>query len=110
MESTVMSRCRLVSLVRLVVLAVVVTAPACKANEGTNATADAGHSSAEASLKPIARTTDGAIAIGNLDAVVAGQEKRVAAAPGDATLRAGLVELLLTRGQYIGSIADYERA
>jgi tetratricopeptide (TPR) repeat protein len=105
-----MSRSSLVWIVRLLALALVATAPACKGNGGINAT-DAGHSgAAEASLPPIARTTDGAIAIGNLDAVVAGQEKRVVAAPGDATLRAGLVELLLTRGQYVGSIADYERA
>jgi tetratricopeptide (TPR) repeat protein len=105
-----MPRCPLHSILGLVLIALAATAPACKGNEGRAAT-DAGHpGGAEAGLTPIARTTDGAIAIGNLDAVVAGQEKRVTAAPGDATLRAGLVELLLTRGQYLGTIADYERA
>ncbi len=64
----------------------------------------------EAGLVPIVRTTDGAIAIGNLDGVTSGHERRVAATPGDIALRAGLVDLLLTRGEVLGSIADYERA
>jgi tetratricopeptide (TPR) repeat protein len=67
-------------------------------------------SNPEAGLVPLSRTTDGGIAIGNLDGVIGGQERRLAAQPTDVTLRAGLVDLLLTRGQFLGSIADYERA
>ncbi len=64
----------------------------------------------ESGLAAIPKTTDGAIAIGNLDSQVGGQEKRVENAPGDTTLRAGLVEMLISRGEIVGSIADYERA
>lgn len=64
----------------------------------------------EGALPPLRPTTDGAIAVGNLDAMIRGQERRIQAAPGDVALRAGLVELLLTRGQFLGIIADYERA
>jgi tetratricopeptide (TPR) repeat protein len=64
----------------------------------------------EVTLAPIPKTTDGAVAIGNLDAMIAGHEKRVANAPGDVPLRAGLVELLLSRAQFLGTIADVERA
>lgn len=86
------------------------SATGCSKASTAKDTGDGGSSNVEASLVPIPRTTDGALAIGNLDAVIAGHEKRVAGAPADATLRAGLVDLLLTRGQYLGIIADYERA
>lgn len=65
---------------------------------------------ADAGLAPLPRTSDGAIAAGNLDAMIGGQAKRVESAPGDVSLRAGLVDLLLTRGQFFGTIVDYERA
>ena len=64
----------------------------------------------ESGLEVIPKTTDGAIAIGNLDSQIGGQEQRVENAPGDTTLRAGLVEMLISRGEIVGSIADYERA
>jgi tetratricopeptide (TPR) repeat protein len=112
MEWIAMPRCAPVMLVSIVLLSLVATGAACKGNAGAGASAadGGGDAGAELGLVPLPRTTNGAIAIGNLDAVVAGHEKRVAAAPGDATLRAGLVDLLLTRGQYLGRISDYERA
>ncbi|HSO38310.1 MAG TPA: hypothetical protein VLT33_37535, partial [Labilithrix sp.] len=64
----------------------------------------------ESILAPLSSTTDGDIAVGNLDAMIGGQEQRMKAMPWDPSLRAGLVDLLLTRGQFLGTIADYERA
>ena len=54
------------------------------------------------------RTTDGAIALGNLDAQIAGLERRDARLP--ARVRAQLVDLLSARAQFTGSVADRERA
>lgn len=88
------------------------TAGACKGKGGA-ASGLPGEASAvgvEAGLVPLPRTTAGDLAIGNLDATIGGQQRRVASQPGDTSLRAGLVDLLLTRGQYLGTIADYERA
>ena len=85
----------------------------CKGKAGAKGGTAAGvgsGSNAEGGLVPLSSTTDGSIAIGNLDATVGGQERRLANDPGNFELRAGLVELLLTRGQYLGTIADYERA
>src|SRR5258706_6534070 len=54
-------------------------------------------------------TTDGALALGNLDAEIAGLERDVAKDP--SLDRAGaLVEGLASRGQFLGRLADYERA
>lgn len=85
----------------LVGLALVTLATACKGKQ-TQRT--------ESALPALRPTTDGAIAVGNLDAMLRGQERRIEAEPGDVALRAGLVELLLTRGQFLGIVADYERA
>jgi tetratricopeptide (TPR) repeat protein len=83
---------------------------ACK-GKGASAKADAAASAdPESLLTPLTSTTDGDIAVGNLDAIIGGHEQRMKAQPWDPGLRAGLVELLITRGQFLGTIADYERA
>ena len=56
------------------------------------------------------RTTSGDIALGNLDATVRAAAAKAAHHPDDAGASRQLVELLVTRGQFRGSIADYERA
>jgi tetratricopeptide (TPR) repeat protein len=56
------------------------------------------------------RTTSAEIALGNLDAIVRGEAARVARHPEDAAASREFVDLLVTRGQFRGSIADYERA
>ncbi|MCA1829204.1 MAG: hypothetical protein LC689_19955 [Myxococcales bacterium] len=55
-------------------------------------------------------TTDGAIALGNLDAQIAGQERLLERERGSVMDAAALVELLQARAQYTGRIADYDRA
>ncbi|AKU98223.1 hypothetical protein AKJ09_04887 [Labilithrix luteola] len=87
-------------------LALLALATGCKGKHAERT----GGASPEASLPALRPTTDGAIAVDNLDAMIGGQERRIQAAPGDVGLRAGLVELLLTRGQFLGVVADYERA
>jgi tetratricopeptide (TPR) repeat protein len=59
---------------------------------------------------PLPVTTDGEIAVRNLDADVRSLEARVARAPADVGLRAALASLLLTRGDFLGTIGDYERS
>jgi tetratricopeptide (TPR) repeat protein len=54
------------------------------------------------------RTTDGALALANLDVQIAGLERRGARLP--ARARARLVDLLSARAQFTGSVADRERA
>lgn len=54
-------------------------------------------------LPPLTATSP-SIALGNLDAQIDSAEKQ------GPTARGLLVELLLSRGQYVGRIADYERA
>jgi tetratricopeptide (TPR) repeat protein len=56
------------------------------------------------------RTTSGEIAFGNLDATVRGAAAKAALHPEDAAASRQFVDLLLTRGQFRGWIADYERA
>jgi len=56
------------------------------------------------------RTTSGEIALANLDATVRAAAAKVAHHPEDAVASRQFVELLVTRGQFRGSIADYERA
>src|SRR6266404_1923556 len=56
------------------------------------------------------RTTDGAIALGNLQAQIDGELRLGAYRPLTVKQRAGIAELIATRGQFLGRIADYERA
>ena len=56
------------------------------------------------------RTTDGAIALGNLQAQIDGEERLATDRPLTLKQRAGIAELIAMRGQFLGSIADYERA
>lgn len=56
------------------------------------------------------RTTDGAIALFNLDTHIEGLERHAATARLTSPVGSGLVDLLLLRGQIRGRIADYERA
>lgn len=55
-------------------------------------------------------TTDGAIAVANLQAQIDGLEALAAAGLLESERRVSLVELLILRGQLLGRIADYERA
>lgn len=56
------------------------------------------------------RTTSGEIALGNLDGTITVLEHSVAARPGAVPEMSDLAELLLTRAEYCGRLADYERA
>ncbi len=55
-------------------------------------------------------TTDPAIALGNLDAQLRGFAAVAARRPDDVDAAKQLVDLTLERGQFRGSVADYERA
>jgi hypothetical protein len=55
-------------------------------------------------------TTDGAIAVGNFEAQIADLEARTARGTADAAQLAALVDALTTRGQFLGRLADYDRA
>ena len=55
-------------------------------------------------------TTDGAIALSNLQAQIAAEERLARYGPLTVSQRAAMVELLIMRGQFLGRIADYERA
>ena len=56
------------------------------------------------------RTTDGAIAVGNLDAQINGTERLGRSRALSAKERASQAELLTQRGQILGRISDYEAA
>ena len=56
------------------------------------------------------RTTDGTIALGNLEAQIATEERLASYGLLSVSQRATMVELLTLRGQFLGRIADYERA
>ncbi len=56
------------------------------------------------------RTTEGALAASNLDALIAGREALVSRDSRFASERMVLVDLLQTRGQLFGRLADYDRA
>jgi len=56
------------------------------------------------------RTTDGEIAVANLQAQIEGEEKLGAYRPLTVGQRAGIASLVAMRGQFLGRIADYERA
>jgi tetratricopeptide (TPR) repeat protein len=55
-------------------------------------------------------TTDGTIALSNLQAQIAAEERLARYGPRTVSQRAAMVELLIMRGQFLGRIADYERA
>ena len=55
-------------------------------------------------------TTDGAIALGNLQAQIAAAERLASDGPVTVSQRAAMAVLLTMRGQFLGRIADYERA
>jgi len=55
-------------------------------------------------------TTDSSIALGNLTGEILSLEGSLARGELSAARQASLIELLLMRGQYLGRIADYERA
>lgn len=67
-------------------------------------------SPAPAAVSEAPRTTDGAIAIGNLDAQIAGTDRLARARPLSVKERASQVDLLMQRGQILGRIHDYEAA
>jgi tetratricopeptide (TPR) repeat protein len=56
------------------------------------------------------RTTDGAIALGNLQAQIDGERRLAADRPLTLKQRAGIAELIAMRGQFLGRVADYELA
>jgi len=56
------------------------------------------------------RTTDGVLAVSNLDTLVDAREAAIARDPRWASERAVLVDLLQTRGQLLGRFEDYDRA
>ena len=66
--------------------------------------------SASAGAVETRRTTDGAIAVGNLDAQIAGNERLARDRPLSVKERASQAELLTQRGQILGRVSDYEAA
>lgn len=56
------------------------------------------------------RTTDGSIALVNLQSQIDGQQRQVLLGQSTVTQRAGLIELIAMHGQFLGRIVDYERA
>lgn len=56
------------------------------------------------------RTTDGAIAVQNLQAQITGLQRRVSLGQALAELQIELIDLLALRGHLLGRIADYEHA
>ncbi|HEU4402235.1 MAG TPA: tetratricopeptide repeat protein [Candidatus Polarisedimenticolia bacterium] len=56
------------------------------------------------------RTTDGTIAVANLQAQIDGEERLASYGPLSVAQRAGIAELIAMRGQFTGRIADYEQA
>src|SRR5215831_5286486 len=55
-------------------------------------------------------TTDGAIALSNLQAQIAAEERLASYGSLTVSQRAAIVELLIMRGQFLGRIVDYEHA
>ncbi|MFN8392935.1 MAG: tetratricopeptide repeat protein [Bdellovibrionota bacterium] len=56
------------------------------------------------------RTTDGSIALQNLDAQIAGEQRLGEKRPLTVPQQSGIIELIAQRGQILGSISDYEKA
>jgi tetratricopeptide (TPR) repeat protein len=73
-----------------------------------------GGGTTEETTTPLSRTvlptTDGAIALGNLQAQIAAEERLASYSPVTVSQGAAMVVLLTMRGQFLGRIADYERA
>src|SRR5207245_6626479 len=63
--------------------------------------------SAEPPPRAEPRTTDGALAVGNLDSQIAGAERVLALNPRTPSQLGTLAALLLLRGQYRGRLPDY---
>jgi tetratricopeptide (TPR) repeat protein len=78
------------------------------ASLGAHASAPRPIHSAEA-LRPTQATTDGAIALGNLQAQIDSEERIGRSRPLTVAQRSGIAELVSLRGQFLGRIADYER-
>ena len=55
-------------------------------------------------------TTDGALALDNLAGQIDGENRLATYAPLTAKQRAGIIDLVGMRGQFIGRVADYEQA
>ncbi len=55
-------------------------------------------------------TTDGALALDNLAGQIDGENRLARYAPLTAKQRAGIIDLIGMRGQFVGRIADYEQA
>jgi len=55
-------------------------------------------------------TTDGAIALSNLQAQIAAEERLASYGPLTVSQRAAIAELLIMHGQFLGRIVDYEHA
>ena len=81
--------------------------PSRRATPRADARSLAGHSPQSRAELP---TTSGAIAVGNLEAQIAGLERLLGAGANPKPTRVALVSALLLRGQTLGRIADYERA
>ncbi|MEL6181667.1 MAG: hypothetical protein AAFS10_22095, partial [Myxococcota bacterium] len=56
------------------------------------------------------RTTQGDVAVGNLTATIDGQTLALERRPTDLALRVTLVDALLTRAQFMGTFADFDRS
>jgi len=56
------------------------------------------------------RTTSGAIAVANLDGEIADLERILATHPGSVVEMSALTDALIMRGEYLGRLADYDRA
>jgi tetratricopeptide (TPR) repeat protein len=65
---------------------------------------------APAELEDALRTTEGALATSNLDALIDARQAAIARDPRFAVERAVLVDLLQTRGQLFGHVEDYDTA
>ena len=93
------------------ILALVFLAACRDASPSLHGVGDASSSSRRSPLSQIElRTTDGAIALGNLQGQIDGEERLAAARPLTLKQRAGIADLVAMRGQFLGRIADYERA
>src|SRR5687767_7432016 len=76
--------------------------------EAPAASAATATATAAATKSPL--TTDGAIALGNLDTQIRGAERLAAQRPQDPDFSGRAVELLLDRATFRGTVADLDRA
>jgi tetratricopeptide (TPR) repeat protein len=63
-----------------------------------------------AAIPPPPRTTDGAIALHNFEVALAEAERRLAAQPTDPARLRDMVDLRMMRAQFLGVLADYDKA